>query len=371
MDGREVDECGPRKWVRDSRAFNPHGNGFDFGCRVGRQCATPEPTGDWRTMDRAKRLAANREASAASRARKRALEEETRARCEALEHRVGQLLEHARALACENAGLKNALLEVTYGVRSVEFAALPNAMMFGSETAAMGGAKLPLPRWDGGAFAANAKAVTATEGATAKRQKTTGVVPDVRQQTSTSSGESSYDGSGALTTTTTTPASEVVLGDLTPLPFDFDDAFDYTRDAFRTKRSFSRGARATNDATTRQGARQRVDGCSLVAPRGRGPRAETSYAIQNMQTNATRQRMKDAAKRILTKRRRRTRSSTTCSSMKMHSMRSSMRFLPMKATISNSNPSSRASRRRKSTDDTLARQQKLIKQIVRRLYPNS
>ena len=327
-------------------------------------------------MDRAKRLAANREASAASRARKRALEEETRARCEALEHRVGQLLEHARALACENAGLKNALLEVTYGVRSVEFAALPNAMMFGSETAAMGGAKLPLPRWDGGAFAADAKAVTATEGATAKRQKTMGVVPDFRQQTSTSSGESSYDGSGALTTTTTTtttttPASEVVLGDLTPLPFDFDDAFDYTRVAFRTKRSFSRGARATDDATTRQGARQRVDGCSLVAPRGRGPRAETSYAIQNMQTNATRQRMKDAAKRILTKRRRRSRSSTTCSSMKMHSMQSSMRFLPMKATISNSNPSSRASRRRKLTDAALARQQKLIKQIVRRLYPNS
>ena len=321
---------------------------------------------------RAKRLAANREASAASRARKRALELETRARCEALERRVGELLEHARALACENAGLKNALLEVTYGVRSVEFA---SPVMFGSETTM---AKLPLPRWDGGAFMANAKAVTATEGgAHAKRQKTTGVVPDVRQQTSTSSGESSYDGSDVLTTTTktttttTTPASEVVLGDLTPLPFDFDDAFDYTRDAFRTKRSFSRGARATDDATTRQGARQRVDGCSLVAPRGRGPRAETSYAIQNMQTNATRQRMKEAAKRILTKRRRRTRSSTTCSSMKMHSMQSSMRFLPMKATISNSNPSSRALRRRKSTDDALARQQKLIKQIVRRLYPNS
>lgn len=330
------------------------------------------PTGDDRRMDRAKRLAANREASAASRARKRALELETRARCEALEHRVGQLLEHARALACENAGLKNALLEVTYGVRSVEFA---SPVMFGSETTATA-AKLPLPRWDGGTFAANA--VTATEGATeegatAKRQKMTGVVPDVRQQTSTSSGESSYDGSGALTTTTTTtPASEVVLGDLTPLPFDFDDAFDYTRDAVRTKRSFSRGARATDDATTRQGARQRVDGCSLVAPRGRGPRAETSYAIQNMQTNATRrQRMKDAAKRILPKRRRRTRSSTTCSSTKTHSMQSSMRFLPMKATISNFNPSSRASRRRKSTDDALARQQKLIKQIVRRLYPNS
>lgn len=338
---------------------------FDFGCRVGRQWAT-----DGRTeMDRAKRLAANREASAASRARKRALELETRARCEALERRVGELLEHARALACENAGLKNALLEVTYGVRSVEFA---SPVMFGSETMA----KLPLPRWDGGAFAnafANAGTEATEEGATAKRQKTTGVAPDVvRQQTSTSSGESSY-GSEALTTTmtTTTPASEVVLGDLTPLPFDFDDAFDYTRDAFRTKRSFSRGVRATDDATTRQGARQRVDGCSLVAPRGRGPRAETSYAIQNMQTNATRQRMKDAAKRILPKRQRRNRSSTTYSSMKTHSMQSSMRFLPMKATISNSNPSSRASRRRKSTDDALARQQKLIKQIVRRLYPNS
>jgi len=324
-------------------------------------------------MDRAKRLAANREASAASRARKRALELETRARCEALERRVGELLEHARALACENAGLKNALLEVTYGVRSVEFAS--PVMFGGSETMA----KLPLPRWDGGAFAnakVNAGTETTEEGATAKRQKTTtGVAPDVvRQQTSTSSGESSY-GSEALTTmttmTTTTPASEVVLGDLTPLPFDFDDAFDYTRDAFRTKRSFSRGVRATDDATTRQGARQRVDGCSLVAPRGRGPRAETSYAIQNMQTNATRQRMKDAAKRILPKRQRRNRSSTTCSSMKTHSMQSSMRFLPMKATISNSNPSSRASRRRKSTDDALARQQKLIKQIVRRLYPNS
>ena len=311
---------------------------------------------------RAKRLAANREASAASRARKRQLELETRARCDALERRVEELLEHSRALACENAGLKNALLEVTYGVRSP----VSMVMVPGDAMGAVPVAKLPLPRWDGGAFAnANAERAgggggTETNGGEAKRQKTTTM--DVRTS-STSSGESCR-GSEALT-----PASEVVLGDLTPLPFGFD-AFDYTRDAFRTKRSFSRGARATDDATTRQGARQRVDGCSLVAPRGRGPRAETSYALQNMRTNATRQRM-NGAKRILPKRRRQLRSSTTCSSMKTHSMQSSMRFLPMKATISNSNPSFRASRRKSADVDAFSRQQKLIKQIVRRLYPNS
>ena len=341
----------------------------DDGCRAHYDRDTEPRTGSARAtlrrrpgMDhRAKRLAANREASAASRARKRQLELETRARCDALERRVEELLEHSRALACENAGLKNALLEVTYGVRSP----VSMVMVPGDAMGAVPVAKLPLPRWDGGALAnANAERAggggTETNGGEAKRQKTTTM--DVRTS-STSSGESCR-GSEALT-----PASEVVLGDLTPLPFGFD-AFDYTRDAFRTKRSFSRGARATDDATTRQGARQRVDGCSLVAPRGRGPRAETSYALQNMRTNATRQRM-NGAKRILPKRRRQLRSSTTCSSMKTHSMQSSMRFLPMKATISNSNPSFRASRRKSADVDAFSRQQKLIKQIVRRLYPNS
>jgi hypothetical protein len=52
-------------------------------------------------------------------------------------------------------------------------------------------------------------------------------------------------------------------------------------------------------------------------------------------------------------------------------MQSSMRFRPMKATISNSNPSFRALRRKSADVDAFSRQQKLIKQIVRRLYPNS
>lgn len=73
---------------------------------------------------RHRRLAANREASAASRRRKRELECEMRARVDALEELV-------RALVAENAALRGAVLG----------AACP-----GAAAAASGAAKLPLPR---------------------------------------------------------------------------------------------------------------------------------------------------------------------------------------------------------------------------------
>jgi len=116
---------------------------------------------------------------------------------------------------------------VTYGVRSP----VSMVMVPGDAMGAVPVAKLPLPRWDGGALAnANAERAgggggTETNGGDAKRQKTTTM--DVRTS-STSSGESCR-GSEALT-----PASEVVLGDLTPLPFGFD-AFDYTNERDETK----------------------------------------------------------------------------------------------------------------------------------------
>ena len=60
---------------------------------------------------RARRLEANRAASAASRERKRALERDARRRVDALERLT-------RALATENAVLKDALLELTCGRRA-------------------------------------------------------------------------------------------------------------------------------------------------------------------------------------------------------------------------------------------------------------
>ena len=77
---------------------------------------------------RVKRLRANREASAASRRRKRELEREMRAR-------VGRLERLTAALASENATLKSALLELTCGVR------------VGAGEVMMD--KVPLPNWDG------------------------------------------------------------------------------------------------------------------------------------------------------------------------------------------------------------------------------
>ena len=67
-------------------------------------------------QSRAKRLAANREASAASRARKREIEREMRAKCAYLEMMAERARAAASALAMENARLRSALLDATCGV---------------------------------------------------------------------------------------------------------------------------------------------------------------------------------------------------------------------------------------------------------------
>jgi len=77
-------------------------------------------------QSRAKRLAANREASAASRARKREIEREMRAKCAYLELHLEHARAHAQTLALENARLKDALLEMTCGVKpAMTYAAMP------------------------------------------------------------------------------------------------------------------------------------------------------------------------------------------------------------------------------------------------------
>ena len=77
-------------------------------------------------QSRAKRLAANREASAASRARKREIEREMRAKCAYLEMHLEHARAHAQTLALENAQLKDALLEMTCGVKpAIKYAAMP------------------------------------------------------------------------------------------------------------------------------------------------------------------------------------------------------------------------------------------------------
>jgi len=77
-------------------------------------------------QSRAKRLAANREASAASRARKREIEREMRAKCAYLEMHLEHARAHAQTLALENAQLKDALLEMTCGVKpAMKYAAMP------------------------------------------------------------------------------------------------------------------------------------------------------------------------------------------------------------------------------------------------------
>lgn len=195
---------------------------------------------------RAKRLAANREASAASRKRKRELERETRAR-------VAQLEGLTAALASENAALKNALLELTCGVR-----------MGGGEMM-MG--KVPLPRWDGGVA--------------------------MGAETPRGDGEALERRAGEKTTSTASPSSS-------------EDAFadNYTECVLRTKRSNSqRVARAIEDAkTTRETARRRVGEGPTRRDEPRAERTRTIHMLVNALSRTTRCRWGISPTKTLTSR---------------------------------------------------------------------
>ena len=208
--------------------------------------STTAPSRDAANHRRAKRLAANREASAASRKRKRELERETRAR-------VAQLEGLTAALASENAALKNALLELTCGVR-----------MGGGE---MMVGKVPLPRWDGGLA--------------------TGV------ETPRGDGEALERRAGEKTTSTVSPSSS-------------EDAFadNYTEFVLRTKRSNSqRVARAIEDAkTTRETARRRVGEGPTRRDEPRAERTRTIHMLVNALSRTTRCRWGISPTKTLTSR---------------------------------------------------------------------
>jgi len=206
---------------------------------------TNDPSRDDALCRRATRLKANREASKASRKRKRELERETRAR-------VAQLEGLTAALASENAALKNALLELTCGVR-----------MGGGE---MMVGKVPLPRWDGAAATGAEEARGAGE---AERRR------------------------GEKTTSTASPSSS-------------EDAFadNYTEFVLRTKRSNSqRVARAIEDAkTTRETARRRVGEGPTRRDEPRAERTRTIHMLVNALSRTTRCRWGISPTKTLTSR---------------------------------------------------------------------